>query len=93
MAIRSPSVRFCRNCDKLSCRRCAIHQTSCGLSLWWNAAAAAAAAVVDAYWDKGVGQYRDARGEIVTKHNASVSGARNAQILSDTASISEVGGA
>ena len=46
---------------------------------------------VAAYWDKGVGQYRDEQGEIVTKHNASVTGARNAQILSDTAHLSEVG--
>ena len=44
-----------------------------------------------AVWDKGVGQYRDSNGEIITKHNARESGARNAQILSDTASISEVG--
>eukprot|EP01043_Picozoa_sp_COSAG02_P046773 COSAG02_NODE_4410_length_5388_cov_2.471167_2_plen_128_part_00 len=48
-----------------------------------EAAAAAEAEVVEMTWDESTRQYRDERGEIVTKHNSRLSGHRNAQKLVD----------
>ncbi len=41
------------------------------------------AAVVEMTWDESTRQYRDERGEIVTKHNSRLSGHRNSQNLVD----------
>lgn len=46
-------------------------------------AAAAEAPVVEMTWDESTRQFRDERGEIVTKHNSRISGHRNAQKLVD----------
>ena len=48
-----------------------------------EAAAAAESEVVEMTWDESTRQYRDERGEIVTKHNSRLSGHRNAQKLVD----------
>ena len=48
-----------------------------------EAAAAAEAEVMKMTWDESTRQYRDEKGEIVTKHNGRLAGHRNAQKLVD----------